>query len=101
MTIEKAKESYLERNNFTEMSPKAVFFDMDGVLFDSMPHHSVAWVKAMNESGLEFSEHEAYMNEGQTGTATINSVFVLKTAVKPLRKKNMKSTSSKLIISKN
>ena len=78
MTIEKAKESYLERNNFTEMSPKAVFFDMDGVLFDSMPHHSVAWVKAMNESGLEFSEHEAYMNEGQTGTATINSVFVLK-----------------------
>lgn len=74
--IEKAIDNYLSKNHFSELSLKAVFFDMDGVLFDSMPHHSVAWVKAMNESGLEFSEQEAYMNEGKTGTATINGVFV-------------------------
>lgn len=48
---------------------------MDGVLFDSMPNHAVAWVKAMNESGLPFTEYEAFANEGQTGHATINNVF--------------------------
>ena len=76
--ITKSIDRYLERNGYQKLSPKAVFFDMDGVLFDSMPHHSIAWVKAMNESGLEFSERDAYMNEGQTGTATINGVFVHK-----------------------
>ncbi len=74
--IEKSIENYLTKNHFQKLSLKAVFFDMDGVLFDSMPHHSVAWVKAMQASGLEFTNHDAYMNEGQTGTATINSVFV-------------------------
>ena len=49
---------------------------MDGVLFDSMPAHAGAWVKVMHELGLPFSEHEAYMNEGRTGFATINNVFV-------------------------
>ena len=35
---------------------KAVLFDMDGVIFDSMPHHAVAWVKAFAEEGIEFNE---------------------------------------------
>lgn len=74
--IDEAIKSYLNKNKFPEFHLKAVFFDMDGVLFNSMPHHAIAWVKAMNAVGLEFSEHEAYMNEGQTGTATINGVFV-------------------------
>lgn len=68
-------DKYLKRNNFPELKPKAVFFDMDGVLFDSMPKHSVAWVKAMNEVGLPFTSHDAYMNEGQPGADTVNMVF--------------------------
>lgn len=70
-----AIKQFLERNNYPAFSPKAAFFDMDGVLFDSMPGHATAWVKAMNESGLPFTEHEAYMNEGQTGHTTINNAF--------------------------
>ena len=31
---------------------KAVLFDMDGVLFDSMPYHSEAWHKVMKSHGL-------------------------------------------------
>lgn len=74
--VENKIADYLKQNYFQEFALKAVLFDMDGVLFDSMKLHSEAWVKAMTESGLPFTHHQAYMNEGRTGTATINSVFV-------------------------
>ena len=54
------------------ISPKAVLFDMDGVLFDSMPNHAYAWSHAMTEFGLAMTPEEVYMNEGRTGSATIN-----------------------------
>ena len=33
---------------------KAVFFDMDGVLFDSMPYHAQAWQRALSARGLAY-----------------------------------------------
>lgn len=51
---------------------KAVLFDMDGVLFDSMPNHAYAWTHAMTKYGLAMTPEEVYMNEGRTGSATIN-----------------------------
>ncbi len=27
------------------ITPKAVFFDMDGVLYDSMKNHEITWIK--------------------------------------------------------
>lgn len=54
---------------------KAVLFDMDGVLFNSMPYHSEAWHNVMKAHGLNLSREEAYMHEGRTGAATINIVF--------------------------
>ena len=53
---------------------KLVMFDMDGVLFDSMPYHATSWNKAMKDFGLELSEAEAYMHEGRTGSGTINII---------------------------
>jgi HAD superfamily hydrolase (TIGR01509 family) len=53
-------------------SCKAVLFDMDGVLFDSMPNHSYAWSHAMTQFGLEMTAYEAYLHEGRTGSGTIN-----------------------------
>ena len=47
---------------------------MDGVLFDSMPGHAYAWVKAMERYGLSMTREEVYMNEGRTGAGTINAV---------------------------
>ena len=44
---------------------------MDGVLFDSMPAHAKAWTRAMCECGFAFTEADAYMNEGRTGSGTI------------------------------
>ena len=53
-------------------SIKAVLFDMDGVLFDSMPNHAYAWSHAMTQFGLAMTAEEAYMNEGRTGSGTID-----------------------------
>lgn len=67
-----AKEQYLQRNGFEQFRPKAVLFDMDGVLFDSMPNHARSWSKVCTEFGLNMSPEEAFMHEGRTGEATIN-----------------------------
>ncbi|GAE85618.1 HAD family hydrolase [Bacteroides reticulotermitis] len=54
---------------------KAVLFDMDGVLFNSMPYHAEAWHQVMKSYGLSLSREEAYLHEGRTGSSTINLVF--------------------------
>lgn len=51
---------------------KAVLFDMDGVLFDSMPNHAASWSRVCTEFGLHLSPEEVYMHEGRTGASTIN-----------------------------
>lgn len=68
-------EKFLKERNYPTFTPKAIFFDMDGVLYDSMKHHAKAWVGALLEKGLPFTEYEAYMNEGRTGASTIDGVF--------------------------
>lgn len=54
---------------------KAVLFDMDGVLFNSMPYHADAWHTVMERRGLHLSREEAFLHEGRTGAATINIVY--------------------------
>jgi HAD superfamily hydrolase (TIGR01509 family) len=51
---------------------KSVFFDMDGVLYDSMPHHAEAWAKASDDFGLGITRHDMFMHEGRTGFSTID-----------------------------
>ncbi len=53
---------------------RAVLFDMDGVLYNSMPSHAKAWHRAMAHFGYDLPEQEAYMHEGRTGASTINIV---------------------------
>ena len=50
-------ENYLRSNGFRAFCPKAVLFDMDGVLFDSMPNHAVSWHKAMEYYGILMDEY--------------------------------------------
>ena len=54
---------------------KAIFFDMDGVLFDSMPYHAKSWAQAFAENGLNMPEFELYINEGSTAYYTIAKMF--------------------------
>lgn len=61
--------------NLADLDLKAFLFDMDGVLFDSMPNHAKAWVHAFVSLGLKFTDYDVYMREGMTGSSTINEVF--------------------------
>lgn len=65
----------ISKQNIISSGIKAFLFDMDGVLFDSMPKHAEAWVHSFLSLGLDFNEYEAYMREGMTGTSTINEIF--------------------------
>lgn len=56
---------------------KAVFFDQDGDLFNSMPYHAQSWELAMNENGLPFTKNQTYRNEGRTGASVINEAYRL------------------------
>lgn len=51
--------------------PKAVFFDQDGVLYNSMPYHAESWAWAMTKHGLPYTAMECYRNEGRTSTGVI------------------------------
>lgn len=76
MEIKEAVDLFVKRYSYPEFKPKAVFFDMDGVLYNSMPAHAKAWVEALKAEGVSFSEYQAYLNEGRTGHGTIDDVFV-------------------------
>ena len=65
---------YLDTHDYDRINLKAVFFDMDGVLYNSMPYHAEAWHQVMKQYGMNLSREEAYMHEGRTGAGTINIV---------------------------
>ena len=66
-------DEYLQLQGFEALQLHAVLFDMDGVLFDSMPYHAEAWSQVMTNAGFNFSKEDVYMNEGRTGADTINT----------------------------
>ena len=54
---------------------KAALFDMDGVLYDSMPTQTQAWHETMTSYGVKCKPEDFYMYEGRTGFMTINILF--------------------------
>lgn len=60
-------------NGFASL--KAIFFDMDGVIYDSMGNHSVAWSEAFAHMGWDFPLEQVYLNEGRTGASTIHLLY--------------------------
>jgi HAD superfamily hydrolase (TIGR01509 family) len=72
--IELCIKQYLEKHGFEALCPKAVLFDMDGVLYDSMPNHAIAWEQSMKEYGIVMTHEDAYATEGQRGVDTIRQM---------------------------
>ena len=72
-----AIRKYLEEHGFEALRPKAVLFDMDGVLYDSMPNHSIAWQESMAKCGITMTADDAYATEGARGVDTIRQMVRL------------------------
>lgn len=49
--------------------------DMDGVLYDSMRLHTLAWKQMMDSQGIKSTREEFYLYEGMTGKDTIRMIF--------------------------
>ncbi len=73
--FEESIEKYLRQRGHKALRLRAVLFDMDGVLFNSMPYHAQAWHDTLAEFGHQLSCEEAYLHEGRTGASTINVVY--------------------------
>lgn len=71
---EESIRQFLRARQYHSINLKSVLFDMDGVLFDSMPYHAEAWHQVMCQHGMPLSREEAYLHEGRTGAGTINIV---------------------------
>lgn len=84
--FQEAIAQYLKQNHYESIQLKSVLFDMDGVLFDSMPYHAEAWHKTMKAHGLNLSQEEAYMHEA-VRTELSTSYVNVNWDVTPLKKK--------------
>ena len=69
-----AISNYLARTGFEALCPEAVLFDMDGVCYDSMPYHAVAWQQSMAHFGLTMTTDDAYASEGARGIDTVRNL---------------------------
>ncbi len=76
MNYKESIEKYQQLQGHKALQLRAVLFDMDGVLFDSMPYHADAWSQVMTDAGFNFSREDVYMNEGRTGADTINTASI-------------------------
>ena len=68
--MQEAISKYLSKHGFEAFKPKAVLFDMDGVLYNSMPSHARAWQQAMAQFDITMTAHDAYATEGARGIDT-------------------------------
>lgn len=67
--------NYLQKNKFSNLDLRAVLFDMDGIIYNSMPAHETSWQQTMSEFGLKAEPNEFFNQEGRPARFTINMIF--------------------------
>ena len=68
-----------------KFKPKAVLFDMDGVIVDSMPYHFIAWYEALRIYGVRISLFDVFTKEGERWEKSLK-VFLRSAGVTPSKK---------------
>jgi len=68
-----------------KVRPKAIIFDMDGVIVDSMPYHFIAWYEALRPWGVRVSCFEVYAQEGERWETTLKGLLK-REKIKPSKK---------------
>ncbi len=48
---------------------------MDGILYDSMPKHALAWGMMCDREGIKYEPNEFFAYEGRTGASTIDILY--------------------------
>jgi len=66
---------------------KAILFDMDGVIVDSMFHHMTTWKAVFGEEGIFLDETEIYKREGMSGSESLEDIFFKYGKPKPTENK--------------
>ena len=83
--IQEAITNYKLQHTITTLSPlKAILFDMDGVIFDSMPYHALSWVNAFKQVGILFLNTKYISTRGEQGLLPFIMNFFLKNTDKLL-----------------
>lgn len=67
---------------------KAVLFDMDGILVDSMPYHFISWFETMRKHNIRVTPFEIYGKEGEKSELCVEYFF--KKASKKITKEKIK-----------
>lgn len=67
---------FMHGHGYSRLQPLAALFDMDGTLYDSMPHHARAWMSMCEEAGFEATPMDFFMAEGRTGADTIEMLMM-------------------------
>lgn len=74
--IRDAIQHYMTQHKVTRFSPQAILFDMDGVLFDSMPFHARAWQETAERHQLIADPIDFFLFEGRTGASTVDELYM-------------------------
>lgn len=69
-----AVSNYKKRHDLESFDPRTALFDMDGVLYDSMPNHALSWHRSMADYDIEMTEYEAFLYEGMRGVEVIKKM---------------------------
>jgi len=72
------------RKNRLKWRPRAIIFDMDGVIVDSMPYHFLAWYEALRPFGIRVGCFDIYAKEGERWEKSLKD-FLNRAGVEPTR----------------
>lgn len=69
--------------------PKAILFDMDGVIVDSMPYHFISWYEALRPYDVSVKPLDVYQREGEKWDKALRALW--KPSGKPLSRATMRA----------
>jgi beta-phosphoglucomutase len=55
--------------------PKAILFDMDGVIVDSMPYHFISWYEALRPYDISVKCFDVYQREGEQWAKALRELW--------------------------
>jgi beta-phosphoglucomutase-like phosphatase (HAD superfamily) len=58
------------------LGPKAIFLDLDGILYNSLPNYEIAWKAGFDSVGIPIKPEEIHLNEGRSSVSTVRNIFM-------------------------